>query len=105
MVRELNDLNFEKEIAAATKPVLVDFWAVWCGPCRMQAPIIEELDSELSDKVVFAKINVDENLQTANALKIVSIPTLVLYKDGKIAETVVGLTDKAQLSEILIKYI
>lgn len=103
MVKDLTDLTFEKEISSASKPVLVDFWAPWCAPCRMQAPIVEELDSELCGKVIFAKVNVDENLNVATALGIASIPTLMIYKDGKVVEKIVGLTSKAELSEMLIK--
>lgn len=105
MVKELTDLTFEKEISKADKPMLVDFWAEWCAPCKMQAPVIEELDSELSDKIIFAKVNVDDNMQIASALSISGIPTLLLYKNGEIVQKIVGYTPKAELSEILLKNI
>lgn len=79
---------------------LVDFWAVWCGPCRMMAPIVEELAAETPD-VVFAKLNVDENLDIVQSLGIASIPTLILYKDGEAVERVIGVTPKEELKRLI----
>lgn len=97
--------EFDKLIKEEEKPVLVDFWATWCNPCRMQTPILEEFAKELSDKVRVVKVNVDENEKLAFELSIRSIPTLMLYKDGEMKEKTVGLSTKAQLSEMLIKYL
>ena len=87
------------------KPVLVDFWAAWCGPCGMVAPIIEQVAEEFQGKAKVAKINVDEQSELAQQYRIMSIPTLIVFKDGKIAESVVGAKSKNDLSNMLNKYI
>jgi thioredoxin 1 len=98
--------NFNKEVLESDAPVLVDFWAPWCGPCQMQAPIIEEVAKEMKDKkVVIGKLNVDENQDTASQYGIMSIPTIVLFKNGKIAEQMMGLQQKDILIERLNKLI
>lgn len=97
--------EFNKLLAEETKPVLVDFWATWCSPCRMQAPILEEFAAELKDKVRVVKVDVDANERLAYDLKIRSIPTLVLFVGGEEKEKSVGLTPKAALSDMLIKYL
>lgn len=97
----LNRNNFEEVVLNADKPVLIDFWATWCGPCRMQSPVIEELSDELEGSAVIAKLNVDENPELAAQFSVMSIPTLVIIKDGKIIGRRTGVTPKATLLSIL----
>lgn len=103
MVKEINDAAFNEAIKSGT--VVVDFWASWCGPCKMLGPVIEELSGELSDKASFLKLNVDDNPVTANVYRISSIPTVIVFKDGKIGETLVGFRPKAAIKGVLEKYI
>ncbi|MDN4607197.1 thioredoxin [Sporosarcina highlanderae] len=84
--------------------VLVDFWATWCGPCKMIAPVLEELDGDLNGKATIVKVDVDENQATAGEYGIMSIPTLVLFKDGEIVDKVVGFQPKEQLAELIEKH-
>ena len=93
----LNENNFDEEILKSEKPALVDFWAPWCGPCRMVAPIVEELAQEYEGQLAVFKVNTDDNFQTAARYGIHSIPTLLIFKDGKLAEQVVGFRPKAEL--------
>ncbi len=90
MVVDVSDQNFESEVIKSTVPVLVDLWAPWCGPCRMVGPIIEKLAEEYDGKAKFCKLNVDENQQTAARYSVMSIPTLLFFKNGERADTVVG---------------
>lgn len=92
--------NFESEVLSSDKPVFIDFWASWCGPCQMVGPVVEELASEITD-VKFAKVNVDEQSELARQFQIMSIPTMVLLKEGKVVDTTVG----AQPKEDIIKFI
>lgn len=93
----VTDATFEDSVVNAEKPVLVDFWAEWCGPCKMIAPILEELAVEMSDKLVIGKLDVDENQSTAMAFGVMSIPTLMLFKGGQPVATIVGYQPKEQL--------
>ncbi len=102
MVQSISDDQFLDKTAEGVS--LVDFWAPWCGPCRMQSPIIDELSEELEGKVNFYKMNVDEEPKTAQEFGIMSIPTLLVKKDGEVVDKLVGLHDKARLTEILEKY-
>lgn len=97
----LTEATFENEVIKSDLPVLVDFWATWCGPCRMIAPIIEEIAKEYEGKVKVGKVNVDEQSALAAKYGIMSIPTLILFKNGEIAEKMVGLRSKEQIAEIL----
>lgn len=103
MIKELNDQNFENETAKGL--TFTDFWATWCGPCRMQGPVIEQLANEMGDKVQFGKMDVDQNPETSQKLGIMSIPTMVIKKDGQIVDTVVGYHDKPQLEQIINQYL
>jgi len=95
----VNDGNFEKEVVKSSIPVIVDFWAEWCGPCRMIAPVFEDLSNEMQGKVKFAKLNIDENYQTAEKFGVRSIPTLLVLKNGQEAATIVGYMPKPALKE------
>ncbi len=95
----VNDENFKKEILESKVPCLVDFWAEWCGPCRRVGPIVEEVATEYGDKFKIAKLNVDEGQKTASAYGVMSIPTLMFFKDGKVSEQIVGAIGKAELKE------
>ena len=101
----LTDGNFDDSVIKSTVPVLVDFWAEWCGPCRMIAPTVEELATDYSGKVTNGKLNVDDNPNTATQFGVRSIPTLLLFKGGEVVESVVGLTDKTRLQALLDKHL
>ncbi|MDN5679086.1 MAG: thioredoxin TrxA [Ewingella sp.] len=97
----LTDDSFGNDVLKATAPVLVDFWAEWCGPCKMIAPILDEIATEFEGKLTIAKLNIDENPGTAPKYGIRGIPTLLLFKDGEVAATKVGALSKSQLKEFL----
>lgn len=107
MAFEVSDQNFDQEIKEFKGVALVDFWAPWCGPCKMQGPIIEQLLEELKDKsdVKIAKLNVDQNQATAQAFGVMSIPTLKIFKEGKIVEEMVGLQSKESLLTLINKHL
>ncbi|ANM75727.1 thioredoxin [Lactiplantibacillus plantarum] len=102
MIKNVTDQDFKKE--TNTGVTLTDFWATWCPPCRMQGPIIEELDKDMGDKVKISKMDVDANQNTPAEFGIMSIPTLIIKKDGKIMEKLVGLHSKDQLKQVLSQY-
>ena len=96
---ELTDATFDEKVLKADVPVLVDFWAVWCGPCKMVAPVVEEVGNEYEGKLKVAKMDIDQNRQVAMQYGIRSIPTLLLFKNGDVVEQIVGAVPKAQLVE------
>ena len=100
-ITDVTDNNFQAEVLEHEKPVLVDFWAPWCGPCRVIAPSLEEIAEEQSDSLRIVKLNVDENQQTAAQYGVMSIPTLIVFKNGQAAKTIVGALPKKRLVQEL----
>lgn len=98
---EFTDQNFTTEVLQSDKPVLVDFWAVWCGPCKMIAPFVEELANEFEGKAKVGKLDVDNNQDSAIKYGVRSIPTVLIFKDGKVKETIIGAVPKVQLKQKL----
>lgn len=97
----VSDTSFEQQVLNSDKPVLVDYWAAWCGPCKMIAPILDEIADEYTDKLTVAKINIDDNQLTPQKYAVRGIPTLMIFKDGEIAGTKVGAMSKSQLSAFI----
>ena len=104
-IKAVTDSSFEHDVLNSTKPVLVDFWAPWCGPCRALAPVLDEVATQYADKVVFAKINIDENPQAPSKYGVMSIPTLIIYKNGQVEATKMGLLSKSQLCAFIDSHI
>ncbi len=102
-VISLNDDTFDQEVKNSSIPVLVDFWAAWCGPCRMIAPIIEEIAKEYEGRVKVCKINVDENPSKTTEYKIMSIPNMKIFKDGKVVDEIIGVVPKTELTKHIDK--
>lgn len=102
---EGTDFNFDSEVLASSTPVLVDFWAPWCGPCRMIAPVVEEIAGEMEGKLKVVKVNTDENFSVASRYGIMSIPTLGIFKDGRLVDSVIGAVPKYHLVNKLKAYV
>ncbi|MBG02083.1 MAG: thioredoxin [Acidimicrobiaceae bacterium] len=100
-INQVTDKNFEKEVLSSSLPVLVDFWAEWCGPCKMIGPILEEINQELNKKIRIVKVDVDSNSQTAMKYAIRSIPTLIIIKEGSVIAQHIGAASKAQLENFI----
>ena len=100
-IKNVSDVSFDADVLKSSQPVLVDYWAAWCDPCKMIAPMLEEVSAEYAGKVTIAKLNVDENPETAAKFGIRGIPTLMLFKDGQVAATKVGALSKSQLTAFL----
>jgi thioredoxin len=102
---EITDANFEKEVLQSDQPVLIDFWAVWCGPCKMIAPVVEELASEYEGKLKVGKMDVDNNPEASMRFGIRSIPTLMVFKGGKVVEQIIGAVPKKNLVDKVLPHI
>jgi thioredoxin 1 len=102
-VLEVEDGNFENEVLQSNQPVLVDFWAPWCGPCKAIGPVVEELSNDFGDKIKFMKCNVDNNPVTPSKYGIKAIPTLILFKDGDVLDQITGMVAKTKLQEVINK--
>lgn len=104
-ITDVTDATFEAEVLKSDKPVLVDFWAEWCAPCRRLAPTVDALATELDGRVTVGKLNVDENPATAERFSVRGIPTLLIFKGGEVVESIVGLTDKQHLKSLIEKHL
>ena len=104
-VQTLTDTNFDDSVIKAARPVVVDFWAEWCGPCRRLAPTIDELASEYDGRVMVGKLNVDENPAIQSRFSIMGIPTVLIFKGGEVVEQVVGLADKSAFKKLIDKHV
>lgn len=105
MIKEIMDNNFEEEVVSSNEAVLVDFWAPWCGPCKMLGPVLEDLDKDYNGKVKFVKINVDNNPVVSQKFRVSSIPTVMVFKNGSTVDTMVGFRPKAAVKELIDKHI
>lgn len=102
---EITDANFDQEVMKSDKPVLIDFWAVWCGPCKMVAPVVEEIATEYNGKLKVGKLDVDNNPEVSMKFGIRSIPTLMVFKDGKVVEQIIGAVPKRNLVDKVVPHI
>ena len=102
---DITDINFEEEVLKSATPVVVDFWAPWCGPCRKLGPVLDEVSEELNNRVKIVKINTDENLKTAKEYSISGLPSLLLFKDGQAVERLVGLMPKSSILSNIEKHL
>ncbi|WP_342590179.1 thioredoxin [Clostridium muellerianum] len=105
MMKEISDSIFNKEVITNDIPVVVDFWAPWCGPCKMIGPVMEELDKQYLGKIKFVKVNVDENPVISQEFRISSIPTIMIFKKGEAVENIVGFRPKSDFEQILNRYV
>ncbi|MCQ9368689.1 thioredoxin [Brevibacterium sp. 50QC2O2] len=105
MATEVTDATFKAEVLDNDQPVVVDFWAPWCGPCRMVSPIVDQIAEEQADKIKVVKVNTDDNMQTAAAYGITSIPALYVFKGGEVAKTIIGARPKPALEQELAEFI
>lgn len=103
MTKVFTDSNFDEDVLKSDKPVLVDFFADWCGPCKMMAPVLEKLSDQYDGKIVIGKLNVDENTATASRYQVRSIPYMVLFQNGQVVDSVLGLTPEASMEALLKK--
>lgn len=104
-MKDIKDNTFNDEVLESNVPVVVDFWAPWCGPCQAITPVLEELDKEYSGEIKFVKLNVDENSETAQKFRILSIPTIKVFKNGEAVERLSGFKSKNDLEKVLNKYL
>ena len=104
-IKHVSDATFDQDVLQSGNPVLVDFWAEWCGPCKMFAPVLDEIANQHGDKITFLKMNVDENPVTPSSYRVTGIPTLNVYKDGEVVKSIVGARPKAALLNELSDYI
>ncbi len=104
-LREFNEDNFEQEVIKSEQAVLVDFWAPWCGPCRMLGPVIDELAKDYNGKIKVGKLNVDENPKLAEKYKVMTIPTIAVFKNGSMIDKTIGARPKSEFTKLIEKYI
>ena len=104
-VSEVNDASFEQEVLKSDKPVVVDFWAPWCGPCRVIGPILEDLSEKHGDRIKFLKLNVDDNLHTSSRYNVLSIPTVILFEGGEPQQTVIGARPRSHFEHALARWL